>query len=279
MSHLRLGFRLLSQPLRRVHPCIGHYRIERRRIRRTADSQLSALQRTCSELLSGFFSALLPELCALCGAWLTPPAQPAVCGLCRRSMPWNDNACWRCGLSADLGCAANCDDLPFERTIAPLRYEGAAARWVVRSKRRGGYPETRLLAMCLSQAVMDNYRRAQLPQQILPVPLSWQRKLRRGHNQAEALAALIAKDLQLPMASRALRRARHTPIQPGLNASQRRHNLHNAFASRHQWQGQRVAIVDDVMTSGATVSELTRVLLAAGCEAVDVWCATRAQAS
>lgn len=237
------------------------------------------LTQTCSDALSRFCSALLPELCALCGAWLTLPLQPAVCGLCRRSMPWNDNACGRCGLPADIGCAPDCEDLPFEHTITPLRYEGAAARWVVKSKHRGGYPETRLLAACLSQAVTDNYQKAQLPQQILPVPLSWQRQLRRGHNQAEALAFLIARELQLPMASRALRRTRHTPIQPGLNPSQRRRNLRNAFAPRRRWQGQRVAIVDDVMTSAATASELARVLLDAGCEAVDVWCATRAQTS
>lgn len=230
-------------------------------------------------MIRGFFNALLPELCALCGAWLRVPLRPAVCGLCRRSMPWNDNACPGCGLSADVGCADDCAQLPFAHTITPLRYEGAAVRWVLQSKRRGGYPETRLLAACLSQAVIDSYPAAQLPQQILPVPLSWQRRLQRGHNQAEALAALVAKELKLPMVSRALQRIRHTPIQPGLSATQRHQNLRNAFASRLTWQGERVAIVDDVMTSAATASELTRVLLDAGCGSVDVWCATRAQTS
>jgi ComF family protein len=229
--------------------------------------------------LSMLFSNLLPELCAMCGTWLTQPLQPAICALCRRTMPWNENACCRCGLPADISCASDCAELPFEQTVTPLRYEGAPARWVVQSKRSSGYPETRLLAACLSQAVSERYRRCQLPEQLVPVPLSWQRQLRRGHNQAEALASLVARDLQLPLARRAVRRTRHTPIQPGQSPAQRRSNLHNAFAARRKWQGQHVAIVDDVMTSAATVSEMARVLLNAGCATVDVWCATRAQPS
>ncbi len=248
-------------------------------MRESAVSDAIAYNQAGSKLRSKFFSFLLPELCALCGTWLTVPNTPAVCGLCRRSLPWNDNACERCGLSADGGCAANCDNLPFERTITPLRYEGPAVRWVLQSKRRGGYPESRLLAACLAQAVADSYPKAQLPQHLVPVPLSWQRQLQRGHNQAQTLAALLARELELPMNFSALRRIRHTPIQPSLSVSERHHNLHGAFAARKQWQGARVAIVDDVLTSTATASELSRVLLEAGCAAVHVWCATRAKTS
>jgi ComF family protein len=221
----------------------------------------------------------LPGLCALCGQWLQGSPHPAVCPHCLRAVPWNTGACHRCGLREHPDDSTDCATLPFETTISPLLYQGPVPQWILRSKRRGGLPETRLLADCLAVAVSDSYQPEQLPRVLIPVPLSWRRLLRRGHNQALVLASMIGPRLSLPVDSRALLRQRHTPIQPGLSRRQRQTNMSNAFSCRRRWQGEHVAVIDDVMTSGATAAAIADCLLQAGCARVDVWCAARARSS
>lgn len=116
-----------------------------------------------------------------------------------------------------------------------------------------------------------------LPGMIIPVPLHRLRLFERGFNQAYELGANISKQLNVPLLATALRRHRNTRAQSGLDRKQRRKNLNNAF----YWAGIAkpsgyIALVDDVMTTGATVTECTRVLKTAGAKRVDVWVATRA---
>ena len=218
-------------------------------------------------------------LCAWCGKWLHGAAKPALCPHCLRAVPWNTGACRRCGRREHPDDSTQCAALPFETTISPLLYQGPIPQWIVRSKRRGGLPETRLLADCLAIAISDAYPANQLPEVLVPVPLSWRRLLRRGHNQALVLASMIARQLNLLVDPRALRRQRHTRIQPGLSESARYANMSGAFCCRRHWHGDHVAVVDDVMTSGATAAATANCLLQAGCARVDVWCAARAVSS
>ena len=221
----------------------------------------------------------IPGLCACCGKWLQGAAEPALCPHCLRALPWNTGACRRCGLREHAADSSHCAALPFSTTVSPLRYQGPVAQWVLRSKRRGGLPEARLLADCLTLAISDAYPATQLPEILVPVPLSWRRLLRRGHNQAHVLASMIGRRLNLSVDPRALRRQRHTRIQPGLSESQRYANMAGAFSCRRTWNAEHVAVVDDVMTSGATAAAIADCLLQAGCAQVDVWCAARAVSS
>lgn len=221
----------------------------------------------------------IPGLCAWCGKWLQAGAEPALCPHCLRAVPWNTGACRRCGLREHSDQQIRCAALPFETTVCPLLYQGPVPQWILRSKRRGGLVETRLLADALAVAISDAYSTTQLPQCIVPVPLSWQRMLRRGHNQALVLASMIGPKLNLAVEPRALRRQRHTRIQPGLSESQRYANMSGAFSCRRRWASDHVAVVDDVMTSGATAAAIAECLLQAGCARVDVWCAARAVSS
>jgi ComF family protein len=112
---------------------------------------------------------------------------------------------------------------------------------------------------------------------LVPVPLHWRRLYQRGFNQAVELAVPIARALEIPVVTAGLIRRRATVAQSGLNARARKRNLVGAFRWRHrQPPPAHVALVDDVMTTGATVAECTRVLLAAGAKRVDVWTAVRA---
>lgn len=113
------------------------------------------------------------------------------------------------------------------------------------------------------------------PELLIPVPLHPQRYAERGFNQALELARPIARRLDVPMDWSNCVRMRATPHQTGQDARARRANLKGAFAVSGTLQARHVAIVDDVVTTGATVSELARVLRRAGVERVEVWSAAR----
>lgn len=223
----------------------------------------------------------IPTMCILCQQ--STPAD-SLCELCRETLPWNARACRRCGageLPRGIDICANCQRRPppFCRTLAPLLYRGHAARWVVQAKHQSGAVAARLLGRLLADAVSTHYQSEQLPDALVVVPVSWQRLVRRGHNQAILIAEPVRQATGKPLQRRALARIRHTAIQPGLSTRARLANVRNAFKARRLWQGERVALIDDVMTTGATASALSEVLLDAGAAEVHVWCAARAAVS
>lgn len=217
--------------------------------------------------------AYLPGLiCLLCNSRLTVrPGDRAnaggeiqLCAHCLESLPWRNSG-------AQIEFTADGDPL-----IAPLEYASCAADWVVRAKRSSGLVEARVLGALLARALLDAYPDPmQRPAFLIPVPLSWQRLLWRGHNQAALIAAPVHRTLGIPVLHAAVRRIRHSPIQPGRSGADRRANVEAIFANRRHWQGENVAILDDVFTTGATVTALARILRQAGAGEVHVWCATR----
>jgi len=153
---------------------------------------------------------------------------------------------------------------------------------VHRLKFHQGLLEARLLGTLLADAVLAEYlddcpgdhQSQPLPDVLVPVPLSLRRLAGRGHNQALSLANVIGSRVSRPVKRRHVRRVRHAVPQSTLSRKARLNNLTNAFASR-PWQGERVAVIDDVITTGATLEALARILLAAGASEVHAWCATR----
>lgn len=136
----------------------------------------------------------------------------------------------------------------------------------------------RLLAGRLAAWLSHRYEQGlQRPQQLLAVPLATKRQRQRGFNQAQALADDLARRLRIPAPANSLARLRNTPAQQGLDLAARQGNLKGAFAlgARAKVQGLHLAIVDDVMTTGATTTALARLLLEAGARRVDVYCLAR----
>jgi ComF family protein len=135
----------------------------------------------------------------------------------------------------------------------------------------------RALAELLSAAVAQAAQA--LPDAVLPMPLAPQRLAQRGYNQAWELARRVAAAVDRPAWPSGLQRPLDTSPQAGLGRTARQHNLRTAFmvepGQRPALAGRRIALVDDVMTTGASVREAAAALLRAGAAAVDVWVLAR----
>jgi len=124
-------------------------------------------------------------------------------------------------------------------------------------------------------AISLRERNAEMPELIIPVPLHVKRLRERGYNQALEIARTLGRELSIPVESGSCTRVLATIPQTGLQQNERRRNIRGAFRVLHTPKAAYVAIVDDVVTTGSTVSELTRVLMKAGVKRVDVWAAAR----
>ena len=197
----------------------------------------------------------------------------------------------RCGLRLGLAAPAcgSClrEPPPFERTVCVADYGFPWHRLIADFKFNGRVELAGLLAQrlqaalthaALTQAALQQAGKASASL-VLPVPLSARRLAQRGYNQAWELARRVAALTRLPARADLLLRPWETAHQADLNRSARQSNLRAAFMvdPRHRaaLQGQRVALVDDVMTSGATAREASAALLRAGAAAVEVWVIAR----
>ncbi len=115
-----------------------------------------------------------------------------------------------------------------------------------------------------------------MPECIIPVPLHGKKMKQRGYNQSIVLANLIAKQLKINVDTESCKKIRHTEPQMGLNAKQRYRNIKNAFNYSNRSDYQHIVLLDDVITTGSTVSELARIIKREGVQQVDVWSIARA---
>lgn len=220
---------------------------------------------------------LLQPRCLLCGE--AGESRRDLCAACRADLAANTPACACCGLPLPVAAAACGRCLKrrpaFETTWAPLRYQSPLAGLMTRFKFGGDLAAGRVLA----EVALDHWRAAPPPRPdaLLPVPLHRQRLCERGYNQALELARPLARATGIPLLPDTLQRPRETPAQSGLSALQRRRNLRGAFAVRAGAAlPPHVALVDDVMTTGATAQECALALRRAGVVRVDVWAIARA---
>ncbi len=205
------------------------------------------------------------RLCADCVARFAAPRHRCTC--CALPLPAAVQRCGECLREAP----------PFEHTVCVADYGFPWDRLVSTFKFEGGAELADPLAERLATAVRQAGR--PLPQWVLPVPLAPRRLAERGYNQAWELARRTARRLALPARPDLLARPRETAHQADLPRAERMQNLRAAFAAepraRTLLAGARVALVDDVLTTGATAREATRTLLAAGAAAVQVWVLAR----
>lgn len=230
--------------------------------------------RSGPRLRRGLLAGLLPPTCLVCGQAGHRGAD--LCRECTAALPWNACACPGCGLPLPAPAPACGRCLrrapPFAAVVAAFAYRFPVDRLLPRLKFHGDLAAGRILGAGLLAAV----RHAERPQALIPVPLHRGRLRERGYNQALELARPLARALELPLLPAALRRRRGTAAQTELSAGARRRNVRGAFAAGDQPLPAHVALIDDVMTTGATVAECARVLRRAGAARVDVWVAARA---
>lgn len=218
-------------------------------------------------------SLLFPATCLLCGA---PGEEDRdLCRGCRRDLPLNAPACGRCAHPLGTATGALCGGCQrrppaFDVACIPYRYDYPLDYLIKILKYQRRLSVARLLGGLLAEAVADE----PLPDCIIPIPLHPSRLRLRGFNQSLELARPVGRRLGVAVAVDCLHRLRPTPPQVGRDAGARRANLHGAFAV-HGVPPPRVALLDDVVTTGSTVDEAARILRAAGTEEIRVWAVAR----
>lgn len=223
----------------------------------------------------------MPMRCRLCEA-LTGTSL-ALCEICRGELLPNHPCCRCCALpfqgsaiqAATLCPACLASTPPLEQVVAPLVYEEGLAFLVSRWKYRREENLVSTFAELWLQAT-DGVRDVDL---LIPIPLHWRRLLSRGFNQSADLAEELARRLEIPLAHpRLLRRTRATAAQARAGRPERLANLREAFSVDGSLDRQRVALVDDVCTTGATGEAAAHALLRAGAASVQLWCVARTPA-
>lgn len=216
--------------------------------------------------------------CLLCEAG---SGLQALCQGCRHDLPWNIRCCSACALPLNNGglCAACAAEKPRQSlTVAPLRYEFPVDHLIAGLKYHRRLEHAPLLGQLLLEAIIAEGRPA--PDLLLPVPLHPSRLTERGYNQALEIARPLSRHFRQPLEIRLLQRARATTAQMSLDAAARAQNPQGAFRlneKRRQELGslRRVAVIDDVMTTGATLGEISRLLVAAGIADIEFWVVAR----
>ena len=293
------AFWLLNPTLRKtisMPPLVHHFRAD---IRAVADATLDLLfPRLCagcgknvdrprSHVCWECFRSIhlhASNLCQCCGLQIeTHAAHAFVCSACREHPPAFDQARAAGRFSGVLREMLHqfkynratwlCRDHPpaFDQARAAGRFSGVLRELLHQFKYNRATWLCRDLVDLLHGCVLA-YMAAEAVDVVAPVPLHRQKLRDRGYNQAALLAAALAPRLDRPCAADLLTRTRATPTQTRLHAAQRRKNVHNAFAVREmEWvRGRTILLVDDVMTTGATVQACARALKRAGAERVHV---------
>ena len=192
----------------------------------------------------------IKRACRHCAIPLESDVEGLICGRCLRKPP------------------------PFDAALSPFHYAHPMDWLVQQLKFHRKLSHGRLLGNLMTEFLAS--RVSNVPDCLIAVPLHSKRLGERGYNQALELAKPIAAELGIPIDIQLCRRIRHTTAQLGLDAKQRRANLRHAFDLSGKPSYRHIALIDDVVTTGTTVSSLATLLKSKGVERVEVWSLCRA---
>ncbi|HWR76591.1 MAG TPA: ComF family protein [Thiobacillus sp.] len=222
--------------------------------------------------IRSIFKQAFPFTCLLCGA---TSGTGHLCSACLAGLPWHSQPqCPQCAIPTPDGqvCGACLKHPPaFDRSCAALAYAFPLDRLIPRLKYHGQLAIAPALGECLAQVAASRPR----PDRLIAMPLHAKRIRERGFNHATEIAREAAKRLGLPLDTDSCRRVRDTPPQMGLKHDARRRNVRGAFVCTGDVRGQRIALIDDVMTTGTSLDELAATLKQAGAREVTCWVAAR----
>ena len=234
--------------------------------------------------LNAGLALVYPEVCQLCGTTRATPAEGFVCAGCRAKVRFIERPfCERCGrpyqgeITGEFECPNCCDrELYFRQARSAVvacelmlevihRYKYSRSLWFE------PFLADLLIGMAKSELAKEKW------DFIVPVPLYPAKQREREFNQAERLAKRLSAATQIPVNKRLLRRVRPTYTQTVLSREEREENVRNAFAMRggRRLNGERIVLLDDVLTTGATTSACAKVLRGAGASEVCVWTVAR----
>lgn len=222
---------------------------------------------------SAIFRQLSPaQPCVLCGSM---NQNGLLCQACDASMPYLDTPhCPLCAQPTPAGeICGHCLKKPpqFTRTIAVYRYWFPVDRLIQAMK----YQEQLPLAQIFSEKLSQQIDKTKLPDYLIPMPLHPAKLKSRGFNQAQLIAAPIARALDIPLLTTACHRVRDTPSQTSLPWKKRSKNMHGAFGCDADFSGKHIALVDDVMTTGASLNALASAVKKQGAREISAWVVAR----
>ena len=231
---------------------------------RTPSQPRGALEAFSSHVISPLLDLVLPLSCAVCHR-----EGSLLCEECEPSLPKLDQPyCSVCARPGQHGVCSYCavERRGFDGIRAPYLFEGAVREMVHDFKYRG----VRAAAPTLGGLLVRHLRASSMPADVVvPVPLHGSSERERGYNQSDLMARVVAADADLPFGRRALRRLRKTAPQISMAGyEQRRRNIEGAFECVQDLEGERVLLIDDVVTTGSTMSACAEALKAAGARSV-----------
>ena len=243
-------------------------------LRKALGKTLSTTLRTLSK---GF--ALTARDCVLCGATAKGAAQQMLCNPCNASLPLRPpEVCPQCGISSPKAmlCGDCLADPPaFDATLAVFTYRFPFDQLIQSFKYSANLALTDFFA---ARLVATLHASQSTPVDVvIPLPLGRKRLSERGFNQAILIAQSVAQKLNLPLEATTLVRVRETLPQAGLPWKQRHANVKGAFTCNTDLGGRHVALLDDVMTTGATLNEAAKQLKKNGAARVTAWVMARAE--
>jgi ComF family protein len=217
----------------------------------------------------------LPHCCVLCG----DRANQLICRACHSDLPRNERCCRTCALPlpAHQPICGDCLALPkhYQFTVCPLLYQYPVDHLILRFKKRDPHTWARALVPFLTTALVEHYGPSEpWPERLIPVPSHRFTRLRRGFNQAHALADMLSTTTAIPASPLVKRQGKVRP-QKTLDRKTRFANLRGAFVCDARLSGETVAVIDDVITTGATAELITECLLKAGAGQVHIWALAR----
>ncbi len=228
-----------------------------------------------------YFCSLLPaQKCLLCDVYNDQNRGSALlCDACLADLPLITNPCRICSVPVGIFdrsavCGECLQNTPFfHSSTIPFSYDFPIKNMIKSLKYNGNIAYSRLFSELILGALSS--RISPLPDALIPVPLHSFRLMKRGFNQSELIAKALGRVVNLPIDTDSCKRITNTRHQTGFSKNERRKNLQGAFSVSRAIPWKHVAIVDDVVTTGATTNELSRTLADAGVETIEVWACAR----
>jgi ComF family protein len=256
-----------------------------------SESAVDITSNRSSRFYRPFLDLIFPRICCLCLEVIEDARYESICEECVAAMPPATIRCLRCSAPVPKVPVAESETAPskcihckskrwsFRRAYCYTTYGGPCARAIKKMKR----PAYEAVAIQLSHAMSgwmqgeSSFHRNDY-HWIVPVPQHWFRRLTIRYNQAETIAEVLSKSLEIPIAKNRLFRSRWTEKQGTKSLPERLKDVRNSFSCKlnSKLKGATILLVDDVVTSGATASDAARALRTAGVAHVDVAAIARA---
>ncbi len=214
----------------------------------------------------------LPNKCLICNNNISDSSNPT-CKYCYALLPHRFNNCARCGQSyvANLDYCGKCISTPpiYDACFCAFEYKEPIAK-LIRKFKYHDHPElAQRLAKLLYQEIIN--QDIELPDLLIPVPLHISKLRQRGFNQSLLLTKELSKLLYIPYKSDIIYKSKATTAQADLSLALRRKNLKNCFKQVKKTDAKHIVIIDDVVTTSATATEITKVLKKTGVEYIQIW--------